>query len=491
MRFSTLLTTGLLLQDNTVLGATINSQTTEAPQLQPQPWFDRLRSLLPFPKDSDTAPIEIPHRISRYDQHVVLRFNISGEAQTNALANAISTLYLDQWTSAKDHVDIGLSSKDIPSLLQLLPKNMHDQHSTLVKNVTEVALNTEPSARGRREMEKAALQHNLFFAEYQPLSVITSWMKFLQSMFPGFVSIESIGDTFEGRPIQALKVGSHRGDSDEPKPIIVITGASHAREWISVSTVAYMAYSLVTGYGKGMKGIDAMVDKYDWVFIPTLNVDGYVYTWESDRLWKKNRQENSLSFCKGIDLDRAYDYHFDSSPQSSSNPCSPMYPGSRPFEAPEARHFSRYLANQTSPIAAILDLHSYSQSILYPYSYSCSHRPHNLENIAELATGLAKTIRLTSGERYEVGSACDETGFVGYPGASGSGSMIDYMHGVQRVPFTYQIKLRDTGAHGFLLPKDQIVPTGEEMWAVLRYLAVWLADMDNGPTMKKDGGMEL
>lgn len=177
-----------------------------------------------------------------------------------------------------------------------------------------------------------------------------------------------------------------------------------------------------------------------------------------------------------------------------------MYPGSAPFEATEAAAFSDWVRNTTSntgprpsKIVGIIDLHSYSQQILYPYSYSCTHQPRNLEDIQELAVGLAKTIRLASGERYEVASACDSTGIVGFPGTSGSGSMIDYMHAVEAVPFTYQIKLRDTGNHGFLLPKTEIVPTGEEMWGVLKYLSVWLSE-DQGPTSVHDDlrqGLEL
>lgn len=39
---------------------------------------------------------------------------------------------------------------------------------------------------------------------------------------------------------------------------------------------------------------------------------------------------------------------------------------------------------------------------------------------------------------------------------------------------SYQVKLRDTGSYGFLLPPEKIVPTGEEMYAALRYFADYL-----------------
>ena len=33
------------------------------------------------------------------------------------------------------------------------------------------------------------------------------------------------------------------------------------------------------------------------------------------------------------------------------------------------------------------------------------------------------------------------------------------------IPYSYGMELRDTGMYGFLLPPDQIIPTGEEAWA--------------------------
>jgi extracellular matrix protein 14 len=40
--------------------------------------------------------------------------------------------------------------------------------------------------------------------------------------------------------------------------------------------------------------------------------------------------------------------------------------------------------------------------------------------------------------------------------------------------FSYQVKLRDTGSYGFLLPPENIVPTGEEMYAAMKYFADYL-----------------
>ena len=160
---------------------------------------------------------------------------------------------------------------------------------------------------------------NIFFQDYQPLSVIVPWMKLLESLFPAYVQAFSIGASHEGREIMGLRVGTKNPEGERKKAIIV-TGAAHAREWISVSTVSYLAYSFIINHLKD-KRITALVNDFDWIFIPTLNVDGYAYTWEHDRLWRKNRQPTSLSFCKGIDLDRAYGIHWEAQ-KTQSNPCS-------------------------------------------------------------------------------------------------------------------------------------------------------------------------
>ena len=46
-----------------------------------------------------------------------------------------------------------------------------------------------------------------------------------------------------------------------------------------------------------------------------------------------------------------------------------------------------------------------------------------------------------------------------------SGNAVDFAKGELGVPYVYTIELRDTGSYGFLLPPDQIIPTGEEIVA--------------------------
>ena len=46
-----------------------------------------------------------------------------------------------------------------------------------------------------------------------------------------------------------------------------------------------------------------------------------------------------------------------------------------------------------------------------------------------------------------------------------SGGSMDWALGEAGIPYSYGMELRDTGAYGFLLPANQIIPTGEETWA--------------------------
>ena len=46
-----------------------------------------------------------------------------------------------------------------------------------------------------------------------------------------------------------------------------------------------------------------------------------------------------------------------------------------------------------------------------------------------------------------------------------SGGSMDWALGEAGIPYPYGMELRDTGRYGFILPPDQIIPTGEETWA--------------------------
>lgn len=43
-----------------------------------------------------------------------------------------------------------------------------------------------------------------------------------------------------------------------------------------------------------------------------------------------------------------------------------------------------------------------------------------------------------------------------------SGSSADWTYGKAGIKFSYGVELRDTGKFGFLLPEDQILPSGKE-----------------------------
>jgi extracellular matrix protein 14 len=229
-------------------------------------------------------------------------------------------------------------------------------------------------------------------------------------MFPSHFDLISIGSSYEGRDIPAVRMGDRVKDRTRsaPRKTILITGGIHAREWISTSTVNYLIWAFTTGFGKEPL-ITKVLQHFDIVFIPVVNPDGYEYTWESDRLWRKSRQQTSMRFCRGLDLDHAFGYEWDSVKQKS-DPCSESYGGDQPFQAVEASQLATWAKNEVNSgvqFIGLLDLHSYSQMILFPYSYTCSIDPPNRENLEELATGLAKAIRLASGESYGVGSSCE------------------------------------------------------------------------------------
>ena len=119
------------------------------------------------------------------------------------------------------------------------------------------------------------------------------------------------------------------------------------------------------------------LDKVNWYFLPSANPDGYAYSWEHDRLWRKTRSEHgSILGCKGVDPNRNWGFHYGES-GVSHNECSETYCGPEAFSEPEMKNIRDFVMG-LDPVPSLgHTFHSYSQLWLWPYVIILSrrHRP--------------------------------------------------------------------------------------------------------------------
>lgn len=422
---------------------------------------------------SSLDPSSLPINLTQYEDFTVIRIEHSDDLRNLILKNRSRDWEVWSKSNLSNTVDLKIRREDLDLLtmkyqviIDDLAQTVYDTYPPHYNNdTTFLSLSTETVNETSFDIFS-----ELFFKEYRPLQTIDAWLDLLQQSFPDLVSIEVIGQTFEGRPYKVIHVSNHNvPDPNTEKKTVVITGGVHAREWISVSSVCYQLYKVLQTYATDINS--PVMEKLDFLFIPVSNPDGYEYSWNVDRLWRKNRQKTIIPECYGIDIDHSYDFHW---LHSIDWPCGEEYSGERPFEALELKIWEEYLnkTNDHHEIYGYVDLHSYSQEILVPFAYSCNEDPRDEENLLELAYGIAKAIRQQSGKYYGVLPACQDKDSYLSP-ELGSGTGLDFMYH-NKAYWAYQLKLRDSGNHGFLLPPKFIEPVGMEVFAGMRYFCEFI-----------------
>jgi len=138
----------------------------------------------------------------------------------------------------------------------------------------------------------------------------------------GLATMINAGKSHEGRDIWGLKI---EGKNRINRPAILYHGGIHSREWISPTTVCWIISELITKY-ESDPVVKKLVDSIQWHIFPVLNVDGFVYTWTTNRMWRKTRSPNQGSTCIGTDPNRNFPYRWNSG-GSSGSPCSEIYHG--------------------------------------------------------------------------------------------------------------------------------------------------------------------
>ena len=290
-----------------------------------------------------------------------------------------------------------------------------------------------------------------FFADFKPFAAVDDHALRLADLHPELAYTEVIGRSIEGRPLRALHITDP--DSGQDKPTIVLNGGQHAREWIAVMSTICIADRLVHRATSDER-VAAALAKYEFVIVPVVNPDGYVYSWDHDRYWRKNRRGRS-----GVDLNRNWDWDWGGR-GASRDPRSPVYAGTKAFSEPETQAL-RDLIQREAPVAHV-DLHSFSQLILYPWAHKVAP-PRDRDRFAALADRMASAIYATDGKAYKVQSGAEL-----YPA---SGTLSDWAYGAQGST-SFVMELRPApGGGGFVLPPEEIVPTCEESLAAVLELS--------------------
>ncbi|KAI0854648.1 hypothetical protein F4860DRAFT_498873 [Xylaria cubensis] len=298
-----------------------------------------------------------------------------------------------------------------------------------------------------------------WFDAYHPYADHVQYWAGLQAALPNNSELIVAGTSFEGRPIQGIHLWGKGGKGS--KPAIFFNGNVHAREWITSVVVEYILYQLVTGY-KNDTLVQKVLDNYDFYVLPVVNPDGFVYTQTTDRLWRKNRQVRANTTAIGTDINRNWAVGWGGD-GSSPNPSSETFSGFAPHDTPETAALAAYADSlrDRHGIKLYVDWHSYAQVILLSYGYTCTAFPANIEEQEALAAGIAAAIAKPYNTTFDHGPGC----LVLYQ-SSGNGR--DYLTDVGKAQFGWGIELRDT-QYGFVLPPDQILPSGIEIWEGLKY----------------------
>jgi len=163
-----------------------------------------------------------------------------------------------------------------------------------------------------------------------------------------------------------------------------------------------------------------------------------------------------------------FDLHSGVTGGNSANPCDEDFKGAAPFDNPEAAAFRDFVNTQQANLAGYISFHSYSQVYLSPSGWTTA-APSDTVIQRKLARKAVAAIKAVSGTVFTEGAGPTALYLV-------NGASDDWVYDTKHAIFTATVELRDKGSHGFLLPPDNIKPSGEEIWPAI------LAHMDAAKT---------
>ena len=270
---------------------------------------------------------------------------------------------------------------------------------------------------------------------------------------PDIVSRFSIGLSYEGREMWAVKISDNVA-TDEDEPEVLFLGLHHAREHLTVEMTLYILHQLADNYGSDAQ-IAALVNSREVYIIFDVNPDGgeYDVATGSYRSWRKNRQPNAGSSYVGTDLNRNYGYKWGCCGGSSGSPSSDTYRGSAAFSAPELARVRDFVNGRVvggkQQIKTSITFHTYSELVLWPYGYTYTDVPSDMtQDDHDVFVAMGQAMAATNGYTAQQASDLYIT----------DGTYDDWAYGVHKV-FAYTFEMYPKTSNPGFYPPDEAIPT--------------------------------
>lgn len=247
------------------------------------------------------------------------------------------------------------------------------------------------------------------FGHLHTYAEVTAEVQRLARDYPDIVQTFSIGKSYQGRELWAVKI-SDNAAVDEAEPEVAVGALIHARERMSNEMAMYLLRVLTDGYGADAR-VTNLVDSREIFILPMLNPDGAEYDTRGGRFrsWRKNRQPIPGSRHVGIDLNRQFSYQWNCCGGGSNRPRSEQYRGWAPFVAPEAIAYRDFVNSRVvdgrQQLTGFLNLHSEGRMVLWPYAYTYEDRPATMTSDDHAAfSSLGRQMAALNGYRARQGS---------------------------------------------------------------------------------------
>ncbi|MEI9945663.1 MAG: M14 family zinc carboxypeptidase [Chitinophagaceae bacterium] len=292
---------------------------------------------------------------------------------------------------------------------------------------------------------------------YYTLSQMVTKINAMKTAYSSLVRIDTIGYSWESRPILCVKISSNV-NVDGGKPQILYNALHHAREPMGMMNLIFFMQYLLQNYSTNTM-VQELVNNRALYFIPCFNPDGYQYNCTEDPsgygMHRKNRRVNANTNNMGVDLNRNYGFGFNSNGGSSGTVTLDNYRGPSGFSEPETQAMRDYVNSMNFKLA--INYHAYGEYWIHGFGVSAGTLTAADSKILETGGRL-----MTRSNFYQVGLAINTVGYNAdgasddwFMGGSGHSKLYSFS---PEIGHSYA-----TSAESFWPDADQIIPIAKEV----------------------------